>query len=115
MISPTSTNRLRMIRVLVVAQTLLLLASLFAPIPIAAADPGDADSSPAATEPAPDPTATPAPDPTPAADPTAAPDPTPALGPHGDAGPDADTRRHGRARCRPHSADGPDGRPRAVG
>ena len=49
----TSKARLRALRLLVFAQTVLLLASLFAPIPVAAADPADPEASPAPTEPGP--------------------------------------------------------------
>ena len=97
--SPTSKAQVRMLRVLVFIQTLFLVASLFAPIPVLATDPGDPGASPAPTpdksasptpdptpdptpaatpDPTPDPTATPDPTPDPAPDPTAAPDPTPA-------------------------------------
>ncbi len=71
-------------RSLVVIQTFLLIATLFAPIPVAADDPtGDPGASappttePAATpEPTAEPTAEPTPDPTPEP-PAATPDPTP--------------------------------------
>ncbi len=89
---PRSAAQRLLLRTLVFAQVFLLVASLFAPIPVLASDPADPSAPPESAQPTPDPTAEPSAEPSPSAapDPTAEPtaEPTPADEPSAEPSPE---------------------------